>query len=119
MSDRSHNASGISTDDDSAPSLADALLLTERMLVLARANDWDSVTNIEKVRRAAIESCFAQPISEEQSGIFTEALAAMLQMNEELVSILEIAREEVSIKRSKQGHIKRSLTHYLDVESKS
>ena len=91
---------------DPAPSLADALLLTERMLNLARSNQWETVTEMEKERKAAIEACFAQPISDSQSGIFSEALAAMLQMNEELVSLLEIAKEEVAVKRSNQRRIK-------------
>lgn len=102
-------------NSESAPNLADALLLTEQMLKLARSNDWETVTALEKERKIAIETCFAYPISDSQSGVFSEALAAMLQMNEELVSLLESAKEQVAIKRSDQRRIKRSVAHYLDV----
>ena len=66
-----------------------------------------------KIRRntqAAIAKCFSKSVPEEQSDIFAEALAAMLQMNEELVSLLECAREEVAVKRTNQKYIKRAVT---------
>ena len=37
-------------------------------------------------------------------------------MNEEMIGLLEVAKENVAIKRSDQRHVKRSVSHYLDVE---
>ena len=85
--------------------LASGVLLTEKMLCSARDDEWE-----------ALASCFATSVPIEQSELFSEALAAMLHMNEEMISLLEAAKENVAIKRSDQRYVKRSVTHYLDVE---
>ena len=99
-----------------ASGLAKVLLMTENMLSLARDDSWDAVTVLEEQRREALATCFASPIPPSQSEVFSEALAAMLHMNEEMIGLLEAARENVAIKRTDQSHKKRSLGHYLDIE---
>ena len=99
-----------------ASGLAQVLLMTENMLSLAREDSWDAVTNLEEQRREILAACFASPIPPSQSEIFSEALAAMLHMNEEMIGLLEAAKENVAIKRTDQSHKKRSLGHYLDIE---
>ena len=99
-----------------ASGLAKVLLMTENMLSLARDDSWDAVTVLEEQRREALVTCFASPIPPSQSEVFSEALAAMLHMNEEMIGLLEAAKANVAIKRSDQTHTKRSLGHYLDVE---
>ena len=102
---------------DSASSLANILLMTQEMLELARDEDWSKVTDLEEERRNLLATCFAAPIPEAQSQLFSEALAAMLQMNEEMIGLLEAAKANVAIKRTDQKHKKNSLTHYLDIEN--
>ena len=99
-----------------ASGLAQVLLMTENMLSLAREDSWDAVTNLEEQRREILAAGFAAPIPPSQSEIFSEALAAMLHMNEEMIGLLEAAKENVAIKRTDQSHKKRSLGHYLDIE---
>ena len=96
--------------------LANVVLLTEKMLCSARDDAWEAVTEYELERREALALCFATPIPAEQSELFSEALAAMLHMNEEMIGLLEVAKENVAIKRSNQRHVKRSVSHYLNVE---
>ena len=100
----------------SASSLAKVLLMTENMLAHAREDSWEAVTDLEEHRREVLAACFASPIPPSQSEIFSEALAAMLHMNEEMIGLLEAAKENVAIKRTDQSHKKRSLGHYLDIE---
>ena len=100
-----------------AGSLANILTMTEEMLESARNDQWDDVTEMEERRRQALSECFSAPIPEEHSELFTEALAAMLHMNEELISLLENAKAEVAIKRTDQARTSKSLGHYLDIES--
>lgn len=102
---------------DSASSLANILLMTQEMLELARDEDWSKVTHLEEERRNLLAACFAAPIPEAQSQLFSEALAAMLQMNEEMIGLLEAAKANVTIKRTDQKYKKNSLTHYLDIEN--
>ena len=97
--------------------LANILVMTEEMLEAARNDQWDDVTEMEERRRQALSECFGAPIPEEYSELFTEALAAMLHMNEELISLLENAKAEVAIKRTDQARTSKSLGHYLDIES--
>ena len=99
-----------------ASGLAKVLLMTENMLSLAREDSWDAVTDLEEQRREVLAACFVSPIPPSQSQIFSEALAAMLHMNEEMIGLLEAAKENVAIKRTDQRHKKRSLGHYLDIE---
>ena len=101
---------------DSASALASILLMTQEMLELASDEDWSKVTSLEAERRNLLATCFASPIPEEQSQLFSEALAAMLQMNEEMIGLLEAAKAKVAIKRTDQKYKKNSLAHYLDVE---
>ena len=102
---------------DSAYSLANILLMTQEMLEFARDEDWSKVTHLEEERRNLLAACFAAPIPEAQSQLFSEALAAMLQMNEEMIGLLEAAKANVAIKRTDQKYKKNSLTHYLDIEN--
>lgn len=96
--------------------LAKVLLMTENMLSLARDDSWDAVTALEEQRREALAVCFASPIPPSQAEVFSEALAAMLHMNEEMIGLLEVAKENIAIKRTDQSYKKRSLGHYLDIE---
>ena len=100
-----------------ARSLANILVMTEEMLEFARNDHWDDVTVMEERRRQALSECFSDPIPEEHADLFTEALAAMLHMNEELIALLENAKAEVAIKRTDQARTSKSLGHYLDIES--
>ena len=100
-----------------AGSLANILVLTDEMLEPARTDHWDDVTAMEERRRQALSECFSDPIPEEHADLFTEALAAMLHMNEELIALLENAKAEVAIKRTDQARTSKSLGHYLDIES--
>jgi hypothetical protein len=99
-----------------ASGLAKVLLMTENMLSLAREDSWDAVTDLEEQRREVLAACFASTIPPSQSETFSEALAAMLHMNEEMIGLLEAAKENVAIKRTDHSYKKRSLGHYLDIE---
>ena len=101
----------------SARVLADILLMTEDMLKHARNNHWEEVTRLEEQRRKALSVCFSSDMLVEQPQIFSEALAAMLHMNEELIALLENAKAEVAIKRTDQARTSKSLGHYLDIDS--
>lgn len=115
--DRTMPVESIGPDCGSAAQLAKTLVMTEEMLESARNDQWDDVTEMEERRRQALSECFGAPIPEEHSQLFTEALAAMLHMNEELIALLENAKAEVAIKRTDQARTSKSLGHYLDIES--
>ena len=62
-------------------------MMTEDMVEAARNNKWDRVTAMEESRRNALAECFHSPIPEDYTELFSEALAAMLHLNEELIAV--------------------------------
>ena len=113
MTDQSDSRDSINP----ASELAQVLLITKEMLALAQKDSWASITELEQRRREMLSNCFCHPIPSNQEDVFSEALAAMLHMNEEMIGLLEAAKQNVAVKRTDQRHIKRSLGHYLDVET--
>ena len=95
--------------------LANVLLMTQKMLDLANDDEWDLVAGMEVDRRALLHECFETPVPPEHSEIFSEALAAMLHLNEELMSVLEEAKAHVAARQSDQIRTRKAITHYLDV----
>ena len=97
--------------------MASVLLATDEMLKAAQGGHWDRVSDLEATRRKRLDRCFAQPIMPENSEIFSEALAVMLHLNEELFAIVQQAREQVSVSRNQHIKKKDALRHYLDTSS--
>ena len=95
--------------------LASVLLATDEMLNAAQGGHWDRVSELESSRRKRLDRCFAQTILPENSELFSEALAVMLHLNEELVSLIERAKVEASVSFSKERRGQRAVKHYLDV----
>ena len=99
--------------------LAAVVLLTERMLTLAKAGDWDQVSDSERCRQTLLNDCFESEVQPHNSQLFSEAIAAMLHMNEELMALLAQARTEasVSFSREKKGH--EAVAHYLNIDAET
>ena len=97
--------------------LANVLLMTQEMVALAESGVWDAVAGMEGDRRAQLQGCFAAPVPPEHSEIFAEALAAMLHLNEELMSLLEQAKTNIADRHSQQVETRRGITQYLDIET--
>lgn len=97
--------------------LANILTRTSRMLEAARSGDWTLVTAIENKRSQLLKQCFSETVQPENAEIFSEALAIMLHMNEELVSLLENAKAEAAQRCSTHQKSKVAISHYLDVDS--
>ena len=97
--------------------MASVLLATDEMLKAAQGGHWDRVSDLEATRRRRLDRCFAQPIMPENSEVFSEALAVMLHLNEELVAAVQQAREQVSVSRNQHTNKKDALRHYLDTSS--
>ena len=97
--------------------LAAVVLMTKRMLNLANAGDWDQVSDSERCRQGLLEDCFEAQVQPHNSELFSEAIAAMLHMNEELMALLAQARNEASVSLSNERKGHQAVAHYLDVSS--
>ena len=97
--------------------LANVLTRTSRMLVAAQSGDWALVTAMENKRSQLIKQCFSAPVSEENSALFSEALAIMLHMNEELVALLEASKANAAVRHKGDKGAHEAIGHYLDAKT--
>ena len=72
--------------------LANVLVQTQRMLDAARDHDWSAVASLESERSQLLTRCLSRPVSDEKSKLFHEALAVLLQLNDELVGLINQAK---------------------------
>jgi hypothetical protein len=96
-----------------------ALEKTHEMLGQARSGNWDDISGLEKERKLLLEQCFYSAIVPENAEIFSEALAIMLHMNEELVSLINNAKSAASLTYGERQRNHEAVGHYLDVVSES
>ncbi len=97
--------------------LANVLTRTSRMLVAAQSGDWALVTAMENKRSQLVKQCFSEPVSEENRALFSEALAIMLHMNEELVALLEAAKANAAVRHKGDRGAHEAIGHYLDAKT--
>lgn len=76
--------------------LATVIKTTRNMLALAEDEAWDAVADLEVLRREDLKRCFEIPVVEDQGELVAEALAVILHLNEELMSQLKTARDQVA-----------------------
>lgn len=81
--------------------LARVLKVTEQMLEQANAGNWDLVEELEARRSVELQECFEMQ-DEGPSELIAEALATLLYLNEQLVSIVGYARERAAAERHEQ-----------------
>jgi hypothetical protein len=72
---------------------------------------------MENKRSQLIKQCFSAPVSEENSALFSEALAIMLHMNEELVALLEAAKANAAVRHKGDRGAHEAIGHYLDAKT--
>lgn len=96
--------------------MANVLTRTSRMLDAARSGDWTLVAAMENKRSQLVKQCFSEPVTAENSEIFSEALAIMLHMNEELVALLNAAKANASVKHGDDRKKHQAVAHYLDID---
>lgn len=97
--------------------LAAVVLLTKRMLNFAQAGEWDRVSDSERCRQALLKDCFESEIQPHNSQLFSEAIAAMLHMNEELVALLEAAKANAAVRHKGDRGAHEAIGHYLDAKT--
>lgn len=82
--------------------VAAVIATTRSMLAAAKAESWDTVTELEVLRREDLKSCFAIPLNDGNEELLAEALAVLLHLNEEIMSVLKTARHRVAMSNRKE-----------------
>lgn len=96
--------------------MATALELTEEMLVMAQAGQWQQVKQLEKKRRDHIDRCLSRPVEAGDMELFSDALGALLTLNDRLVSVVQDTKATY-----RQNHLNTRKTvslasKYLDID---
>ena len=99
--------------------LAEVLSITLLMLERARKDDWETVTRLERNRRDLLSHCFKDATTPDQSELVAETLAVMLHLNEELMSHLRMARDNVMRNVNAQSQTRAALGEYSIVQQQS
>ncbi|WP_461516044.1 flagellar protein FliT [Porticoccus sp.] len=99
--------------------LASALTLTQQMLRLADAGEWARVTELESQRREDLAACFSVTTLATDSELIAEAIAALLYLNEELMSRLKEARDQVMEQGREHAKRRRAAESYGIVDLSS
>lgn len=94
--------------------LARLLQLTEEMLEHAQAGEWEILNELEEVRRAEMSECFDMQ-QDEPSLLIAEALNALLQLNDQIVALVEDARQQVVAEHNREFQQKARASQYLSV----
>lgn len=97
--------------------LARALQLTEKMLAHAERDEWEEVILVEQERRDDLTACFAEPIVRGDEELVAEAMAALLHLNEQLMSRLRNARSQALAQGRELAGRREALDSYRAVES--
>ena len=97
--------------------LADTLAITQEMLANAQQDNWNAVADLEMCRRERLQLCFQSAVAESESEAIAEALAVILHLNEELLSLLTSARDKSleDARSSSKSH--RAAVEYRGVET--
>ena len=97
--------------------LADTLAITQEMLANAQQDNWNAVADLESRRRERLQLCFQSVVVESESEAIAEALAVILHLNEELLSLLTSARDKSleDARSSSKSH--RAAVEYRGVET--
>jgi hypothetical protein len=85
--------------------LARLITLSEEMLEGARNGAWNQLEELELLRRVELEECFALQ-NDHPSLLISQALAALIHINDQIVAIVRQARDAASraFQRDQAGH---------------
>ena len=86
----------MSQDMHKAQSIYVILELTQHMLQVAQAEDWQSLVSLEEIRQNLITTLFAQPLSGEDTSGVMDAIRAVLEMDQKIIVLSESGRQQAA-----------------------
>ena len=87
--------------------------MTEAMMALAAAGDWDALPEAQAARDAALRACFSAPLTDGNALAAADKIQQLLRQNEALVRKVTEAKHKLSedMQRSKQDY--KAVSAYL------
>lgn len=67
--------------------LRDIIEISQSMLVMARANQWERVASLEAERRQMVRDCFEQPAGAQDAPEVAGAIKEILRLNQQVAEL--------------------------------
>ena len=89
--------------------------LTEEMMSLVTAGDWDALPAMQAKRDDLLRACFAAPLSEENSELAAAKIKRLLEQNEKLVAAVTSAKSALAEEMGRTRRDVKAVNSYLSV----
>ena len=93
--------------------LARLLQITEKMLEYAQIGDWLAVEELEALRKSEMDTCYDLQ-QKSPSLLIAEALATLLYLNDQIVALVKMARNDLTVNYNKIVRNKSLIDLYQD-----
>ncbi len=90
--------------------------MSQVMLELSEANDWDKLPDLENKRQAIMRSIFSEKVSVQDAPQVEKIIKEVLLINEKITKLAEKSKVSISFKR--QNIIKRQNVHSAYIQNK-
>jgi hypothetical protein len=90
-------------------------LMTDEMMSLVAAGDWDALPALQAKRDDALRACFAAPLTEENSELAVVKIKRLLEQNEKLVAAVTIAKSALAEEMGRTRRDAKAVNSYLSV----
>ena len=97
-----------------AAALRELLRLSEQVLDKAQAGSWIEAVNLQKVRRDAMDSFFAQACSSDESSLIADVIETMLSLDDRVTELVYQQRRSVMAFGAKQRRQVNNVNQYLN-----
>ena len=87
---------GMDQDMNQAPPVYVILELTQNMLQVAQAEDWQTLASLEETRQNLIATLFAQPLSGARAMGVADAIRTVLAMDQKIIALSEAGRQQAA-----------------------
>ena len=87
--------------------------MTEQMLTVIEAGDWDALPTLQTERDVLLRACFGPPLSEEDSAAAVVRIKQLLHQNEALVAKVTEAKDQLARDRHRAKRDLKAVGSYL------
>ena len=89
--------------------------MTDEMMSLVAAGDWDGLPTLQAKRDDALRACFAAPLMEENAALAAAKIRRLLEQNERLVEAVTSAKLALSEEMGRSRRDVKAVNSYLSV----
>lgn len=93
--------------------LARLLQITEKMLGHAQQGEWQTVEELEALRKTELDTCYDLQ-QQSPSLLVAEALATLLYLNDQIVELVKVARSNLMQEHGQFAKVRQTVNRYQE-----